>query len=304
MDQTIIPVESILERDLDLLLLEEFNVNEQFCRWFTQELGLPDFNEMNIAWRSITAFGLGETDILFSYGSEQGKVYVLIENKLDASFQDAQFERYSKRAAKYIQEKDCEIAFSILIAPEVYCINQSEFELYLSYEQIAKQLAHFGDKRSLFKCDLLNIASEKLRRGYQPVNSEPVQQFWLNYWNYKEEHFPSLSMKKPGIVPHNSDWPMIYDDELKGITFYHKLAQGNVDATFKGNDEETVLEITRKLPAEMTLVQHAKSFSIRLFTGKIDRTKDFHSQFEYVEKGLKGMNQLREWIKVNISYFT
>lgn len=55
-------------------------------------------------------------------------------------------------------------------------------------------------------------------------------------------------MKKPDIVPHNSDWPMLYDGRLKNIVFYHKLGQGNTDATFNGNLEEVEFKIKELLP--------------------------------------------------------
>lgn len=34
MKNNILPVESIQERDIDLILLEEFNVEKSFCNWF------------------------------------------------------------------------------------------------------------------------------------------------------------------------------------------------------------------------------------------------------------------------------
>ena len=40
------------------------------------------------------AFGIGETDLLFSYKSKNEIIFVLIENKIDADFQDNQFKRY------------------------------------------------------------------------------------------------------------------------------------------------------------------------------------------------------------------
>ena len=98
MEENILPVEAIRERDVDLILLEEFATDNTFCEWFINELGLPKFTENSRVWRSITGYGLGETDILFSYKSESKRIYVLIENKLDASFQSKQFERYIQRA--------------------------------------------------------------------------------------------------------------------------------------------------------------------------------------------------------------
>lgn len=299
MEQTIIPVESIRERDVDLILLEELSTDNSFCEWFTRELDFPTLTSVNGAWRSISAFGLGETDILFSYNSNDQKIFVLIENKLDTSFQNEQFNRYLKRADEYLNNKECDNVFAVLIAPKLYCENQTDFENYVTYETIADRLEFVGTKRNLFKSNLLQIATEKLRRGYQPVNSVPVQNFWHSYWRYKEENYPSLTMKKPDIVPQNSDWPMLYDDKLKNIVFYHKLGQGNTDATFKGFSDEVEFKIKEHIPDWAKFEKHGKSFSIRVFSGKIDRTKEFNEQIDNVENGLKNLERVRNWIIEN-----
>lgn len=297
--EPILPVEAIQERDVDLILLEELSTDNSFCEWFINELNLPKLTFVNGAWKSISSFGLGETDVLFSYNSAGKKIFILIENKLEALFQNEQHSRYLKRAGEYLDRKDCDEAFCILIAPELYCKNQSDFENYLSYEVIAKRFEFTGSKRNVFKSKLLHIAIEKLRRGYQPVNSVPVQAFWLSYWNYKEEKHPSLKMKRPEIVPFNSDWPMLFDDRLKNIIFYHKLGQGNTDATFKGFSEEIEYKIKEILPDWAKFEKHSKSFSIRVFSGRVDRTKDFNSQIENIENGLQNLERIRNWIIEN-----
>ncbi len=299
MKKLLLPVEAILERDIDLILLEELNVDNTFCKWLINELNFPELTQNNGAWKSINDFGLGETDILFSYNSNEKRIYLLIENKLEASFQDKQYERYYKRAENYVNNGNCDLAFVLLTAPKMYCETQNEFENFITYEQIADRLEFTGTKRNLFKSKLLKIASEKLRRGYKPVNSPTVRKFWLSYWKYKEEKFPDLRMKKPGIVPVNSDWPILYDDNLPGIVFYHKLAQGNVDATFKGFPIETEIKIKEKLPDDFLFVKHDKSFSIRYLSGKCDRLKEFETQKETIKKGLEKIEQLRKWLNTN-----
>src|SRR6218665_3187853 len=171
MEGFILPIESIQERDIDLILLEELSTDNTFCEWFVKQTALPKLVSINGAWRSISAFGLGETDILFSYNSNEKKVFVLIENKLDASFQNEQFNRYLKRAEEYLTKQQSDVIFVILIAPELYCKNQNNFDNYLTYEAIAEYFEFIGSKRSFFKRKLLQIATEKLRRGYQPINS-------------------------------------------------------------------------------------------------------------------------------------
>ena len=300
MNENVIPVEAVHERDIDLILLEELSTNNTFCEWFIRELNLPYFSKRNGVWKSISDYGLGESDILFSYNSKNLKIFVLIENKIDATFQEEQYNRYFLRAKKYISENECDSAFVILVAPKSYYETQNYFENYITYEAISSRFHFINTERSLFKKKLLDIAIEKQRRGYHPVNSETVQKFWLAYWKYVKEKHPTLYMKKPDIVPYYSDWPKLYDKRLpKNIVFTHKLAQGNVDATFQGYPEEIEFRIKSNAPDWAEFVRHAKTFSLRVFSGKIHRTKDFEKQIKKVEKGLKNIERLRDWILQN-----
>ncbi|UGU14247.1 PD-(D/E)XK nuclease family protein [Sinomicrobium kalidii] len=294
MDDKLIPVETVQERDIDLILLEELSSDNTFCEWLIQELSLPALLTSNGAWKSISDFGLGETDIIFSYTSILNKkIYVLIENKLDASFQKSQSDRYRERGEKYVIQRYCDEAYCILIAPQSYCNNQNDFELFVTYETIRNRFNSVDTLRNRFKSTLLKIAIEKLRRRYQPVNSEPVQKFWYSYWSYKEKHYPSLKMKEPKIVPQNSDWPALYDDNLNGIVFYHKLRKGYIDAEFKGFPVDFDNNIKGKLPKWVELIKYKNNIAIRAFTDKIESKKEFKAQLIQVEKGLKKVEELR-----------
>jgi hypothetical protein len=111
-------------------------------------------------------------------------------------------------------------------------------------------------------------------------------------------------MKQPGIVPHNSDWPILYDDKLKDVIFYHKLGQGNIDASFRGFSEKIEFKIREILPENTTLIKHSKSFSLRIFSGKIDRTREFDTQIIEVENGLNNIELIRNWLFENKNYWT
>lgn len=296
MENSILPVEAIQERDIDLILLEELSTDITFAEWFVRELQLPTLTSINGSWKSMSQIGLGETDILFSYLSNEKRIVILIENKLDASFQNEQFERYEKRAQLHIDKGECDEAYTILFAPQRYCDTQNDFDNFITYESVALRLEFTGSKRNIFKSSLLKIAIEKQRRGYRPENSPPVQKFWHDYYHFKEKEYPSLYMKKPGIVPFNSDWPMLFDSRLKGVSFLHKLKQGNVDATFYGFPEEMEFIVKQNLPKNAKLQKHSKSFSIRIYSGVIDRTKDFESQKDAVKKGLDNILFMRDWI--------
>jgi hypothetical protein len=294
-------IETIHERDTDLILLEELNTNDHFIKWFVKTLELPKLTKNNGTWRSISDFGLGETDLLFSYQSNQKKIFILIENKLDANFQDLQFERYQKRGDHYLSENKCCEYFSLLIAPKQYTENQNNFERYLTYEEIKEYFEISNDIRLQFKAKLLNIAIEKLRRGYQPINSEPVQRFWQSYWEYIEQTFPHFKMKKPSIVPVGSDWPEMRFGELKGVIFFHKLAKGFIDATFVNYTKEIEIRIKEILPPNYIFEKHKSGkFSIRQITDPIQRKEDFKTQIEQVQMGLYKMDEVQKWIIKNL----
>lgn len=207
--------------------------------------------------------------------------------------------RYCTRAEEYLNRKQCDIAHVVLIAPQLYCENQNDFENWVTYESITQQFEKSGTMRNLFKSRLLKIAIEKLRRGYQPVNSVPVQNFWKSYWTYKEEKFRDFTMKRPDIVPYGSDWPLLFDEKLENIVFYHKLQQGVADATLKGFSEKVEDRIREHLPVWATYHKHRSSFSIRIYTPTIDRTIDFAGQVEQAHKGLENLQRIRNWILQN-----
>lgn len=297
MKQNCQKLESIQERDIDLLLMEELNVNNAFADWIIKKLELPSPSTFEGAWHSISEFGLGETDLLLSYTSHQKLIYVLIENKLDASFQDQQHFRYTERARRYEAAGDCDVAVVVLVAPTAYCANQNEFSLFLTYEDIATWFASSGDVRSKYKSEVIELAVAKSRRGYTAINSELVQTFWYKYWKLKREMLPEFQMKEPLIVPYNSDWTILSVDELPMVKFYHKWKQGNVDATFYGLAEDRIEQLEEQCSEPFEVVRHTSGFSLRLRTAVVNRLESFEEQRENVIEGLNCMRELRAYLK-------
>ena len=294
-------IETIRERDVDLILLEELNTNNHFTNWFISQLELPELTKTMGAWRSITGYGQGETDLLLSYHSTDKTIFVLIENKLDANFQERQFERYQLRGGQYKLESKCTEYFPILFAPKQYAEGQNDFEKYITYEDLRDYFEFDGNRRQLYKASLLNIAIEKSKRGYQPINCEPVFNFVQSYWKYREDHFPEFIMKKPAIVPADSDWIQLRKDDLKNIVLFHKLGKGFIDATFINYPAETEFRIKEILPAHYMFVKHKSGrFSLRQKIGSIDKMLNFDKQLENVRVGLEKVKEVSEWIKANL----
>jgi hypothetical protein len=96
-------VERKYERDVDLLLAEEFAVNPTFAERFKAE---TKFNGRTATvadfWVS-KSNNLGESDLIVIYQTEDGQRFaLLIEDKVDAPLQPDQAARYRQRA-----DRDC-----------------------------------------------------------------------------------------------------------------------------------------------------------------------------------------------------
>lgn len=122
-------IESVSERDIDLLLLEELNVNESFRRWFiAKTLGLSHSNFGFVgAYHSIIDAAYGESDIVVGFRQTNGShLAVLAENKIDADFQPRQAERYRHRGQSGIDDGTWSSFLTCLIAPQDFLDTRSE----------------------------------------------------------------------------------------------------------------------------------------------------------------------------------
>lgn len=190
-DKDLLPAEAIYERDIDMLLLEELNVNAEFVDWLLSQLQLPLCTAEAKAFKSISdstlsECGAGETDLLLRYTAGKEQVLVLIENKVDAVFMPNKHKRYQQRAAARVAAAagQCAKAYPVLIAPEAYVQQQFYFERTVSYEQLHNYFSK-QNLRGEFKAKLLEMAIDKLRRSstYSPVNRTAllIMRQYLNF---------------------------------------------------------------------------------------------------------------------------
>ena len=98
---------SVEERDIDLLLLEEFHCSSEFTDWFCRSIGIEDV-EFDKAWHSVTDIDVkdknGETDLILRVHNQGRRLGLFIENKIKAPEQDAQGTRYHIRAQRACEQ--------------------------------------------------------------------------------------------------------------------------------------------------------------------------------------------------------
>jgi len=99
-EQRQLSLSGVCERDVDLLLLEEFISTQEFLHWFMQQVYPKAFSSIEFieAHRSVTQSN-GESDLEVTLDIPH-RVRLLIENKVNASLQPMQAERYKRGAIK------------------------------------------------------------------------------------------------------------------------------------------------------------------------------------------------------------
>jgi len=163
-----------------------------------------------------------------------------------------------------------------------------------------------GD-RGRYKAEVLNIAIEKLRRGYSPVIDKDATNFSLSYYDYTKENYPHLNMRQPPIngVPSGSSF-FVFEPKNIGLDKSDKIIHkgyGAVDLQFdsKATEIEDLKEkFNQTLTDEMKIVKAGKSASIRIKIPEIVVTKSFNEQLPIIRRALIKAENLYQWAKDNL----
>jgi hypothetical protein len=277
-----IRVLGVCERDVDLLLLEEFCSSPDFCNWFQKEIGVSTPGKLVSAVHSAVSVN-GETDVDLTFGRAHDLVRVLVENKVDASFQHRQPERYHERRQQYQADDQFGEIVTVLVAPKRYLERAGSaagFDFKLPYEAIAEWLKtnDYPDSRRQYKLAVLAQAIERSRNGYVHNPNDSVTLFWERYWQTVNQIAPELGLRTPGVKARNyiidfSPPPLMSE---KSTRLRHKLCPqgkmcGYIDLEF-GNCTRDALAM--RFPTNRMcgteFVKAGKSAAVRLFVERID----------------------------------
>ena len=296
-------IETVRERDIDLLIMEEVFCSELFRNSLLEKFNLKaDCYTFWGCWHSIMDNELGETDILVGFkDSSNNRTVIMIENKIDVSFQHMQAERYLKRGQKGVENGLWDNFHICLTAPQLY-INGvdkkqfKQFKHFISYEEILEIIkqSNLSENRNSFKINMLETAIDKKKRGYSFLIDEVVTNFWQNYYKVIELNYPSLKSKKPSVKPSKSDWYHFRNPILeRPFSIIHKWKFGCVDLQIEGfaiklDDIEKALV----LPKDTELIKTGKSLSIRKKCLPINKFESFESQYENILLSLSKVQEL------------
>lgn len=310
-----ISVSSVSERDIDLLLLEEFVANREFQSWFVRQVAeiAPEIEACLAARRSVTQSN-GESDLEILFQVARGRrLLLMVENKIAAGFQPMQAERYRSRGARYVEQGDCDRTLTIITAPECY-FGESEsckgFDARITYETLLGwfgKAGSLGERRAYYKQAILQAAIDKSRLGYQPVEDAVATGFWRFYWEIAQAIAPELRMVEPGGKPAGSTFIYFKAGGLpNGSRIVHKLsgtkglATGFVDLQLPGMGERTPgldRALQSFLEKDMTVVRASNSAAIRLEVPTLDPNKEAALQIDDIKFGLAAAQRLLAWFR-------
>lgn len=239
-------VESITERDIDFLLLEELQVSTEFHDWLSSRVfGRPIFKSHIGAWHSVVDPALGESDLIFIFEAEDGtSTAILIENKINAEAQPDQGKRYAERGEKGKADGYWQEFQTCLIAPRKYLESPAQTEVYdcqIPYEEV---MAYFTARRSIdarhnHRAIMVHEAVKQQRRGYQPKTDNKMTEFVSEYWKYAQVQYPLLGVPEPKPRPAGSTWINFYPSAFpKSVDFVHQVTGGYLKVFFKGKASE------------------------------------------------------------------
>jgi hypothetical protein len=177
-----VAVERKYERDVDVLLAEEFSVNTAFAEWFRSqtkfETSVAQVADVYVS----KSDNLGESDLIVIYETEGGSRFaLLIEDKVDAPLQPEQVKRYRMRADRGAQQDlwtDYEV---ILCAPAHYIQGApelDEFDRRISFEEVANFLQIDASPRSQYRGRFLTTAATKRKNIWTREQDDATDEFW------------------------------------------------------------------------------------------------------------------------------
>ena len=256
---------------IDLLFIEEFVSEKDFIYYFLQNTNIPlPLQESTInAYHSILDKATGETDILVEYESENGFIIIFIENKINATFQYRQIERYHERKSKSNHE-----AYTVLVAPKEYLKGTESFDYIIDYEYLL-DFFNPNENRGKYKQHILSFAIGKGNKtGYSVINDDNNLRFHKYYFE-QTLNFSGIQMDEPKVKPKGSNWVRMWHHNLPRINAYHKINLNKIDIEIPNFLREKYKSLIEDYTKKGMLIENKNScYLSHKFATKVDIQQD------------------------------
>ncbi|WP_152542361.1 hypothetical protein [Sphingomonas sp. RIT328] len=283
-------LQSVAERDIDLLLMEELHADPLFVRFVAGLAGFGAEVVFDGAWHSLCDED-GETDLLLRLRLPDERVGLLIENKIAAPAQDEQDLRYHVRGRRAQEAGRFDRFVTAICAPRVYLgalPTDTAYEHFIPYEAIRDWFLGRDDARSKWRAAIMREAVEQGRRGYVMKVHAGKTAFHMAYWLLMQERHPQFLMVRPGPKGPKSDWIRYRRADFpKGVTLNHKADQCCVELEFARTTVDELLE-RRDVdwPKAVRVLARGGSAALSVVVPKVDMGGPFEPQRKLVQMAL------------------
>jgi hypothetical protein len=267
-------VERKYERDIDILLAEEFAVSAEFASWFQQKTKFAGLSARLVDVFVSKADSSGESDLVILFEAESQRFALLIEDKIDAPLQPEQEARYRRRAQAAVRRGEYSDYQVILCSPRAYFEAQpkvASFDAFVSYEEISGFIREFDrSRRGEYRASFIATAASRSINTWARIDDEATNSFWNAAYRLASRDFPILEMRKPRFTK-DQTWlslrPRTLPMQPKQIQVLIKGDRGYVDLTFSNTTAHLFASaVTATLLDDMTVHQTAAAAAIRIET--------------------------------------
>lgn len=301
-------VERKYERDIDLLLAEEFSVNSRFANWVKSKTSIASQPAQVVDVFVSKSDNLGESDLIVLYetGPEQ-RFALMIEDKVDAPIQPAQAQRYRMRAEREISLGVCTEFEVWLFAPRYYldhCTSIGDFDGSVSFEDIAEALRSTDDSaRIAYRANFLRTAAVRRANNWVREDDEATNAFWEAAYQLASRKFPILEMTRRRVTK-DSHWvtfrPADMPTQPKHVYVAFKGDRGQMDLTFSNVQAHRFAEkVSGILDNDMTVHQTSASAAIRLEVAPFTIGEGLERALPLAEKAMEATKRLIEFYRTN-----
>jgi hypothetical protein len=271
-----VAVERKYERDIDILLAEEFAVSSSFASWFlTQTKKFRGVKASVLDVYVSRSDNNGESDlvVVFERVDTDSRFALMIEDKIDAPLQPDQEIRYRRRGDAEVSRGDYSDYEVILCAPQIYYVTHptvSSFDALISYESVDQFLKTDCPEslRNIYRANFIGTAARSTSNTWTRVDDDVTNAFWNAAYDISTREFPGLEMKPPELTK-DSTWINIRPIEMptrpRRIYVSLKGDRGFIDLTFTSSLARLFSPMVASLiDPDMTVHQTGKSAAIRI----------------------------------------
>ncbi len=287
------------ERDLDLILLEELHAGNDFASWLAERIGLKG-HRFTDAEHSVSAkldAKWGETDVLAFFVRGTERVAVLIEDKIAASFQERQAERYHERGRALVSEGRATHYRTVLVAPKSYLRGvpaDDPWDVQLAIDDVRNWFAMQQGSHGRWRADALSACIERLGRSLSSGEGA-VSRFSAEFSEYLAVNFAGSFRHSP--QKSENSWGLMIDFPGRGpgIWLVWKVNQSCVDLTCERRHIGKLATIPDHVGAVFLPSQSTdlKSDTLRIHVGSASWAEPLTRQLDIVSEVITACERLR-----------